>query len=52
MSSEHFLIVSQLTDMASFSDRHLPGVQKEAPINAQPDVNAGMGSAGVVVLEP
>jgi hypothetical protein len=52
VSSEHFLTVSQLTDMASFSDRHLPGVQKEAPNHAQPDVNAGMGSAGVVVLEP
>jgi hypothetical protein len=52
VSSEHFLIVSQLTDMASFSDRHLPGAQKEAPNHVQPGVNVGMGSAGIVVLEP
>ena len=52
MSSEHFLIVSQLTDMASFSDRHLVGAQNDAPNHVQPGVNAGIGLAGVVVLEP
>jgi hypothetical protein len=52
VSSEHFLIVSQLTDMASFSDRHLVGAQNDAPNHVQPGVNAGIGPAGVVVLEP
>jgi hypothetical protein len=52
VSSEHFLIVSQLTDMASFSDRHLLRAANDAPNHVQPGVNTGMGPAGVVVMEP